>query len=154
MKFSLMAKSCLCPGLITLVTNLIKSSVEPPRNFENKDDAKWGWLKDYWDGKDFEIYREVIPSSYEGKTFCSIVNQVFKEEDELLLFALEIVVNDQQGDIMINPGNYKLPYPPSYSTDKFTYYGYFIAGDADAVKNIAIFKEAENNFARNMDTQL
>ena len=28
MKFSLMAKSCLCPGLVALITNLIKSGSE------------------------------------------------------------------------------------------------------------------------------
>ena len=30
MKLSLLAKSCLCPGLVALITNLIKSSAEPP----------------------------------------------------------------------------------------------------------------------------
>jgi hypothetical protein len=29
MKLSLLAKSCLCPGLVALITNLIKSSAEP-----------------------------------------------------------------------------------------------------------------------------
>ena len=28
-KYSLMAKSCLCPGLVTLISNIIQSSGEP-----------------------------------------------------------------------------------------------------------------------------
>jgi hypothetical protein len=31
-KLSLLAKSCLCPGLVVLITNLIKSSAEPPNS--------------------------------------------------------------------------------------------------------------------------
>ncbi len=34
MKLSLLAKSCLCPGLVALITNLIKSSDEPPSQLE------------------------------------------------------------------------------------------------------------------------
>jgi hypothetical protein len=34
MKLSLLAKSCLCPGLVALITNLIKSSKEPPPELE------------------------------------------------------------------------------------------------------------------------
>eukprot|EP00356_Strombidium_inclinatum_P015345 CAMPEP_0170485948 /NCGR_PEP_ID=MMETSP0208-20121228/5086_1 /TAXON_ID=197538 /ORGANISM="Strombidium inclinatum, Strain S3" /LENGTH=150 /DNA_ID=CAMNT_0010759761 /DNA_START=981 /DNA_END=1433 /DNA_ORIENTATION=+ len=34
MKLSLLAKSCLCPGLIVLITNLIKSSMDPDEDLE------------------------------------------------------------------------------------------------------------------------
>lgn len=36
MKLSLLAKSCLCPGLVTLIFNLIKSSVDCPKEIESK----------------------------------------------------------------------------------------------------------------------
>jgi hypothetical protein len=36
MKLGLLAKSCLCPGLVALVTNLIKSSMEPPEDLEER----------------------------------------------------------------------------------------------------------------------
>ena len=35
-KLSLLAKSCLCPGLIALVTNLIKSSADPDESVVDK----------------------------------------------------------------------------------------------------------------------
>lgn len=49
MKLNLLAKSCLCPGLVVLVTNLIKSSISPTKEltkkFKNRD---WKWLLEYW----------------------------------------------------------------------------------------------------------
>lgn len=128
MKLSLLAKSCLCPGLVVMITNLIKSSLDPPKKLESFESKNWNWLNDYWSGKKYEIYRIEIPSSYCDQQFCSIANDVYKEEG-LLLFALEIVVNAKQsGDILLNPGNFKLPKPKS-SSNKYTYYGYIMAAD-------------------------
>jgi len=68
MKLSLLAKSCLCPGLVVLATNLIKCSGDPPLSLEQKIDGKeketWEWLFDYWTGKTYEIYRVELPPSY------------------------------------------------------------------------------------------
>lgn len=140
-KFSLMAKSCLCPGLVTLISNIIQSSGDPPDELVARGQSNWDWLLEYWQGKTFEIYREEIPYRFAGKQFCSIANDIYKE-DGLLLFALEIVVNNKQGGIMLNPGDYRLPRPPSYSNDKYTYYGYFIAGSKDETENIMIFQDS------------
>jgi len=42
LKLSLLSKSCLCPGLVVLVTNLIKSSEDPdPEVEDNKDDPNF-----------------------------------------------------------------------------------------------------------------
>ena len=58
MKLSLLAKSCLCPGLVVLITNLIKSSADPkPEVEEKKEDPNFEWLYNYWNGKKYEIYR-------------------------------------------------------------------------------------------------
>lgn len=110
MKLSLLAKSCLCPGLVVLICNLIKSSVDCPKEIENRcTDPNWSWLFEYCCGKGNEIYRVEIPASYCGQQFCNISNDVYKEKG-FLLIALEIVVNDQlTGDILLNPGSYKLP---------------------------------------------
>jgi hypothetical protein len=106
-KLSLLAKSCLCPGLITLVTNLIKSSADPAESVADKQkDPNFVWLWDYWNGKKFEIYRVKIPNSYAGKSFCDLASFIYKKSG-LLLFAFEIVINDKDnGDILLNPGNY------------------------------------------------
>jgi len=62
LKLSMLAKSCLCPGLVILITNLIKSSSPPETELDKqKDDPNFSWLNDYWKGKGFEIYRVEIP---------------------------------------------------------------------------------------------
>jgi hypothetical protein len=128
-KLSLLAKSCLCPGLVALITNLIKSSINTTRDIESKKSKKnWQWLHDYWLGKRYEIYRVGIPASYADQSFYYIANEVFKEKG-YVLFALEIALNDKpSGDILINPGDFKLPRPQSQSI-RYTYYGYIIAPD-------------------------
>ena len=50
---SLLAKSCLCPGLVALVNNLITSSGDAPK----KGEVEFEWLEEYMNGKGFEIYK-------------------------------------------------------------------------------------------------
>lgn len=138
LKLALLAKSCLCPGLVVLITNLIKSSGEVNDDVEErKEEPAFGWLYNYWKGKQFEIYRVSIPKSFAGHMFCDIVSNVYKDRG-LLLFALEIVVNGKSGDILLNPGNYKLPKPFSWHNE-YQYFGYIIAPDLDDA--LAVFEE-------------
>ena len=52
LKLSLLAKSCLCPGLVVLVTNLIKSSGEVNDDVEERQsEPAFNWLYNYWKGK-------------------------------------------------------------------------------------------------------
>ena len=147
-----MAKSCLCPGLVALITNLIKSNEERPSLSDNgKDNQNSQWLKDYQKGQQYEIYRHKIPENFEGWQFCSIANEIYKESG-LLLFALEIKVDQKkgssgkqrQGDILLNPGDYRLPKPRNAS-NKYEYYGYFVAEDEEQVTTL--FSE-QNQFTR------
>lgn len=88
----MLSKSCLCPGLVVLITNLIKSSSSPEDELESqKDDPNFSWLYEYWNGKCFEIYRVPIPYHYQDRRFSDIASDVYKDKD-LLLFALEIEV--------------------------------------------------------------
>ena len=53
-----------------------------------------------------------------------------------MLFALEVVVNDNEsGDILLNPGNYKLPKPFSKNIS-YTYFGYMIAESDEDAKQV------------------
>lgn len=136
MKLSLLAKSCLCPGLIVLITNLIKSSNNPPKEIiESKEKKNWTWLHDYWQGKKYEIYRIEIPQTYQGKAFSEIALQVYKEQG-FVLFALEVVMNDRpNGEILLNPGSQKLPRPQGLGTTYY-YFGYIIAPDKEEAEQI------------------
>lgn len=69
------------------------------------------------------------------KRFCEISNNIYKESG-LLLFALEIVVNGKEnGEILLNPGNYKLPKPFS-AKNKYEYVGYILASDMEAANSV------------------
>jgi hypothetical protein len=127
LKLSVLAKSCICPGLVVMITNLIKSSGEPyPELNQKKDDPDYNWLHSYWTGKGFEIYRVPIPATFVDKSFCDIASDVYKNTT-LLLFAVEIEVNNKpSGEILLNPGNYKLPKPLS-KHNRYDYYGYLVA---------------------------
>jgi hypothetical protein len=133
MKLSLLAKSCLCPGLVALVTNLIKSSLDPPKKLR-RHNKNWEWLYEYWQGKKYEIYKINLPSSFCGMQFCTVSNNVYKKSG-LLLFGLEICVNgDLNGDILLNPGRYKLPKPLN-KRNFYRYYGYVFADNKEDAEN-------------------
>ena len=128
MKLSLLAKSCLCPGLVVLVANLIKSSADPPDSLLRRSGKDWEWLKEYWNGKKYEIYKVPLSPAYANKQFCMIASDVYKDLG-LLLFGLEIsVMNEQHGTILLNPGRYKLPKPVNKNV-WYNYWGYVIASD-------------------------
>lgn len=120
---------------MALITNLIKSSAFDTSEIEEKKDEKsFSWLSEYLNSKDFEIYRVRIPGSYAGTYFYEIVNNVYKQ-NELLLFALEISVNKKQGEILLNPGNYRLPKPYSWNNE-YEYFGYIVAGSKEDAEEV------------------
>lgn len=67
--------------------------------------------------------------------FCNLANEIYKDKT-FVLFALEIVINDRfNGDILLNPGNMRLPKPTGKNI-RYKYYGYIIAPDRDDAENI------------------
>ena len=84
-----------------------------------------------------------------------IANDIYKESG-LLLFALEIQVDQKnasgnkqrQGDILLNPGDYRLPKPRN-ANNKYKYFGYFVAEDEEQVDNLFI----ETNFFTSRQSQ-
>ena len=50
--FSQLAKSCFCPGIISLLGNLISSATE-----QEEDEDEEEWMKEYTKGMGHEIYR-------------------------------------------------------------------------------------------------
>ena len=103
LKLSLLAKSCLCPGLVTLIANLIASAGEPPKRSEH-DNA---WLEAYWHGKGYEVYKVNIASAFHGQKFSHVASKIYKEF-RAILFALELGIGDNVR-IHNNPGDYTLP---------------------------------------------
>jgi hypothetical protein len=135
MKLSLLAKSCTTPGLISLVSNLIKSCDDPPDPSKLPKEREWEWLTEYWRGKSYEIYRVLIPKSTLDKSFNELSNYIYKNY-KYTLFAIEIVEMDKEsGPIMLNPGTFNNQ-DLAGSKAKFRYYGYLIADSLEEAEKI------------------
>lgn len=122
---SLLAKSCLCPGLVTFISNLIASSGEPQKRSELPSD----WIEEYWKGKSFEIYKTFLSNKFVGKTFSSVAAHIY-QSFRAILFALEIGT-EENSRILPNPGDFIIP-----KSQRVT--GYLICEDkgiAEAISN-------------------
>ncbi|RLN98251.1 hypothetical protein BBJ28_00000030 [Nothophytophthora sp. Chile5] len=82
-KISLLAKSCLCPGLVTLVCNLFRSSALAHR------DRLAHWEQEYAEGMALEVYATTLPPEFNGLTFsqaCQLLYQT--SQGEVILIAV------------------------------------------------------------------
>ncbi|EWS75923.1 calcium-activated potassium channel protein (macronuclear) [Tetrahymena thermophila SB210] len=133
LKMSLLAKSCLCPGLIALVNNLITSSGSPTDNLEYK------WLEDYWKGQGFEIYKVLLSHKYQGRTFSQAALSIYKNY-KAILFGLELI-STESSRLFLNPGSMYIP-------STYEVIGYIIAEDKETADNISQSKgqNEENEF--------
>ena len=126
LKLGLLSKSCLCPGIITLLTNLISTN----NLVEDNDKAKEiieenGWMNDYIEGKDYEIYK-ISLNSKRGYYFGDIVNMVYNSNNGVILFGLHIESNATQDSIVyLSPLTFKLP----KDDQTISIYGYLLAKD-------------------------
>lgn len=67
---NLLAKSCFCPGIISLCCNLIISSGIRPF-------SRHIWVNEYTEGMGHEIYRIPLGSQLDGENFTTIVKQAY-----------------------------------------------------------------------------
>ena len=105
LKMNLLSKSCITPGIMTLVTNLVMTSSEADDAVDDK------WIKEYSDGRGHEIYRIQLKEYYHQFTFIEIVQNIYNE-GQVICFALELEV-DGISILKLNPGscsNVKLKY--------------------------------------------
>jgi hypothetical protein len=87
LKLSLLAKSCLCNGIIALVSNLIMTS-----NLENISEKlmkRNEWLDEYKTGKGFEIYK-INLDNFRGYEFSEICEMIYNEK-RIILFGLNVI---------------------------------------------------------------
>lgn len=146
LKLSLLAKSCTTPGLISLISNLIKSCEDRPDPSKLPKGAEWAWLSEYWAGKSHEIYRVPIPKSTLDKGFNELSNYVFKNY-QTILFAIEVVEHDKDsGPIILNPGSFNNKVLEN-SKANFRYYGYLIADSLEGAEQIFTISDEPGGMA-------
>ena len=84
---NLLSKSCLTPGIISLISNLVISSGYKKLNSSNESE----WLKEYIEGQQYEIYKyNSIRGELLFKSFEGIAQELYMKYHAILI-ALEII---------------------------------------------------------------
>lgn len=130
LKISLLAKGCMCKGIITLISNLIITN-----NFDESIEEQLGklaWIEEYKNGKDYEIYK--IPLDYlRGYKFNVVVDKIYNEK-KAIIFGLNIEDRETKKNlVLLSPMDFILPMNKNVNI-----YGYLLAkdqGEADEVEN-------------------
>jgi hypothetical protein len=73
LKMNLLSKSCLTPGIISLLSNLIMSS----GNYKNENIPEW--VKEYSEGREYEIYKMNIEGEMLLMTFKEISIDIYNK---------------------------------------------------------------------------
>ena len=97
LKMNLLSKSCITPGIMALVTNLIITTGDTDE--VNEED----WMKEYTEGRGHEIYRIQLKEYYYQFTFMEIIENIYNQ-GQVIAFALEIEVGGVS-IIKLNPSN-------------------------------------------------
>ena len=86
LKMNMLSKSCLTPGIISLISNLVISSAEETNTFKNEPE----WKKEYMEGQQYEIYKY---SGIEGEllffSFQKLTQEIYNKF-HCILIALEV----------------------------------------------------------------
>ena len=124
-KMTLLAKTCLCPGMTALVCNLITSDEDVSDDVLSDETPKW--FEEYRHGCGYEIYRTKISPVFSGLPFSTVSHLVYNVVGSLL-FALEIG-SATRPRIILNPGGMKIP-----DVDEYNIHGFCIAQDKAAAE--------------------
>ena len=128
LKISLLAKSCLCKGIISLISNLIITN-----NFDEEVEEQIGkleWLEEYKNGKDYEIYK--IPlDCLKGYNFDTVADKIYNEK-HIIIFGLNIEDKEsKKNTVLLSPMNFILPV-----SKELNIYGYLLAKDQDEATEV------------------
>ena len=104
-KLQLLGKSCLCPGITTIISSLITS--KKPSLDENVILSKeHDWLREYLDGIQQEIYFVSLKAELlHNLKFIDIVRLVYKVSG-LVVIGIDVIIDDLKPFVCLNPSNY------------------------------------------------
>ena len=125
-KINLISKSCLIPGLIPFISNLITSSGSSKK-------TSFVWLNEYLDGVEQEIYRTSLNEKFKDKTFAQISKIIYANFDAIA-FAFEIEIYGKTY-IFLNPGDFFI-HKFSDKRDDVNYFIYVICSDKEVNNRI------------------
>ncbi|XP_065919143.1 calcium-activated potassium channel subunit alpha-1a-like isoform X2 [Dysidea avara] len=122
LKLGLMAQNCLCPGISTLLSNLM---------YTTSESASGGWQLEYMKGAGNEVYKEEIPEAFYGMLYEDVVLQCFMNP-QLKMMLIAIDASPISATFKRNAERIIYPTPFGFKLDKGMY-GYFIAQDEEQV---------------------
>ncbi|EAR83473.2 cation channel family protein (macronuclear) [Tetrahymena thermophila SB210] len=127
-KMNLLAKSCFCPGIISLIGNLIQST-----SAEVTDNEPTKWIREYKNGLGHEMYRTTLSVTFSGQTFSTIAAKVY-EKFQAILLGMEIDIEGQTV-IRLNPGSYIVRNTPENNV-----HVYIICEDKNVADKVASYQ--------------
>ncbi|CAK75823.1 unnamed protein product (macronuclear) [Paramecium tetraurelia] len=132
LKLYLLGKTCLCPGINTLISFLIQSS-KPSYDITKYDKDKSEWIDDYLCGIVSGICWPDIQLSNLGFLTTQISSAIYKELN-IILFALEVEL-ESGTSVFVNPVEYLF--------EDYLHYGYVIASEMPNIDEIQQIKFPE-----------
>ena len=106
-KLQLLSKSCLCPGIITLIASLITS--KKPTIEDNMDLLPlrhYSWIREYLNGIQQEIYFVKIKAELmHNMKFIDLVKVIYKVSG-FVVIGIDIILDDFKPLVCLNPSHY------------------------------------------------
>ena len=84
-KMNLLSKSCMTPGIISLISNLVIANTFEVDYFQNQNE----WMREYAEGKQYQIFKIFIEGNLLNYTFQKLAIDIYNKY-HCLLIALEI----------------------------------------------------------------
>ena len=104
-KLQLLGKSCLCPGITTIIASLITSK-KPSLDENVKLSKEYDWLREYLDGIQQEIYFVSLKAELmHNLKFIDIVRLVYKVSG-FVVIGIDVIIDDLKPFVCLNPSNY------------------------------------------------
>ncbi|KAH7478935.1 Calcium-activated potassium channel subunit alpha-1 [Phytophthora ramorum] len=102
-RLGLMGLSCRCPGLSTVVSNLITSrSGEIPEVSPDQARLLKPWVSEYISGAANEIYACCLTKHFHGMNFIQATMHIHRQSNGLVL----LIAVESDGEIAFNPGRW------------------------------------------------
>ena len=135
LKLGLLAQSCICPGISTLIANLFYTSDFPALTIFKEKDI---WKEQYILGASNEIYSSHFSHQFERKTFHEAAEICYNQLG-LILLSLE-KIEGKVRSCYVNPSNATNP-DLVIESGKEGMLGYFIGQDSEHVNVVATYCE-------------
>jgi len=104
-KLLLLGKSCLCPGINTIISSLITSRKPSLENSDPLLEEK-KWLTEYLGGMQNEIYRIKLDKDIiQGIKFNKLIKYIY-EISGLTVIGVDVIIDGLEPFVTINPSNY------------------------------------------------